>query len=386
MDVKKKPKIIISVDPIKYPLTGIGRYTLQLKIELQRLLDKNIYFHKGYSLTNKFEYEYSNNSKFNYLFKSIVKKNHFIYETYRILNSKLKSYSLIGEDNSLFHGTNFYLPKFNGKKVVSFHDLSVYNHENYHSPENISFHQKNQNFAIRNADAFITDSEFIKNELSEYFSIPNSKIYSIPLASSKNFYPRSEEELKDFLSKYHLIFKNYTLFVGTIEHRKNINGLLKAYKMLPKKIRFKYPLVLVGSKGWQSQSILLEISKCQKEGWLHYMNYVTDYDLSNLMAGAKVFVYPSFYEGFGLPVLEAMSSGVPVICSNTSSLGENFESVALTFNPKDIEKLSLLILEVLINEDLYKILIKKSLKHSKNYSWEKCAKSTFEVYKKVLKS
>lgn len=155
----------------------------------------------------------------------------------------------------------------------------------------------------------ITDSHYTRQELADYFAWPLERIHAVPLASSPEFHPRSPDALRETLARHGLEPGGYSLFVGTIEPRKNIEALLDAYGRLPLALRQRWPLILTGYHGWRSESIHSRIAQAQQQGWARYLGFAASEDLPLLFAGARLFTFPSHYEGFGLPVLEAMSSG-----------------------------------------------------------------------------
>jgi alpha-1,3-rhamnosyl/mannosyltransferase len=177
----------------------------------------------------------------------------------------------------------------------------------------------------------------------------------------------------------------YSLFVGTIEPRKNIETLLDAYSRLPLELRKRWPLVLTGYHGWRNESIHQRLESAKREGWAFYLGFVPSEDLPLLFAGARLFTFPSLYEGFGLPVLEAMSSGVPVVCSNSSSLPEVAGDAALMCDAKDTETLTDLIRRGLEDDAWRASAVEQGLLHAAGFSWERCALETLQVYQKVVK-
>ncbi|MCY1408045.1 D-inositol 3-phosphate glycosyltransferase [compost metagenome] len=289
-----------------------------------------------------------------------------------------------GLEDYLYHGPNFFIPPFPGRAVATFHDLSPFTWPGCHPPQRLRYLQKELKKTLTRADALITDSEYTRQELSRHFSWPLDRIHTVPLASSKDFHPRSIGSLQAPLARYDLRPAGYSLFVGTIEPRKNIDTLLSAYSRLPLGIRQQWPLVLTGYRGWQSGSIHELIEQAQREGWARYLGYASNEDLPLLYAGAQLFVFPSLYEGFGLPVLEAMSSGVPVICSNSSSLPEVAGPTALMCEALDVDALTALILRGLQDEDWRATAIPRGLNHAASFSWQHCAIQTLKVYQKVL--
>lgn len=282
----------------------------------------------------------------------------------------------------LYHGTNYDLPQFPGKKIVTIHDLSILTMPEFHPIERVNFLAKEIKRSIDNADAIITDSLFIKEEIVEHFKIDQKHIHVVNLAHSGEFFQRDELATLNTLNKYGLSHGQYTLYAGTIEPRKNISNLINSYSRLPQTIRSKYPLVLVGHKGWNNEGIFELIENAQKEGWLIYLGFVTEDDLPLLYSGARLFAFPSIYEGFGLPVLEAMASGVPVVSSNRSSLPEVCGDAALLCDPNDIEGLTAALLSGVTDENWRNAAINKGLTRAQSFSWARCGDETIDIYEK----
>lgn len=379
-------KVILSVEPIRFPLTGIGRYTLELAKALKEsksLEDLRLFG------TTRFVTEIPEAGEHGgrtHRVKGWIQKSRFASEAYRRILPAIKQRVLRDYQDFLFHSPNFYLPPFPGRSLTTFHDLSPFTWPECAPPERRRFMQKELLLAVQRADAFITDSEFNRQELAAYFSLPLSKIFTVPLAGSPEFHPRSNEEVRLPLARYELAPGRYSLYVGTIEPRKNLINLLVAYERLPLSLRQRYPLVLAGYYGWQSESIHAAIEKASRQGWARYLGFVPDADLPFLFAGARLFCFPSFYEGFGLPVLEAMSSGVQVVCSNASSLPEVAGSAALMADPEDVDTLSALISRGLEDEQWRSTARESGLTHARSFSWRNCARSTLEIYNRVLGS
>lgn len=237
---------------------------------------------------------------------------------------------------------------------------------------------------LKRADMLITDSEYTRREVAEYFGWPIEKIRAVPLACSGDFRPRSLPEIAPVLKRYDLNAEGYSLFVGTIEPRKNLGALLDAYGMLPLPVRRKWPLVLIGYHGWQNAELHARIQVATTEGWVRYLGFVEANELPLFYAGARLFVFPSLYEGFGLPVLEAMASGVPVVCSNSSSLPEVAGDAAAMCNPDDIDGLRGMIARGLEDESWRGEARQKGLVHAASFSWRRCAEETVEVYRQVM--
>lgn len=376
-------KVILSIEPVRFPLTGIGRYTYELARQLQESAEiTDLRFFAGRKFLPTLPLVEAQGGRQHKL-KQFVQGSYLASEAYRLLMPYLKAQALGSYDNYIYHGPNFFLPPFAGPKVATFHDLSPFTWTQCNTPQRIRYMQKELRKTLDTANALITDSEFTRQELANYFSWPIDKIHAVPLACGEEFHPRSIEELEPFLQLYGLKKGEYTLFVGTIEPRKNIIALLDAYAMLPLVIRQRWPLVLTGYQGWRSDAIHARIRKAESEGWAKYLGFLPAEQLPLLFAGARLFAFPSLYEGFGLPVLEAMASGVPVVCSNSSSLPEVVGDAALMAVAEDIYGLSKL-LERGLQDNIWRTYAQeRGLERAKGFSWASCAKQTTEVYSSI---
>jgi alpha-1,3-rhamnosyl/mannosyltransferase len=178
-----------------------------------------------------------------------------------------------------------------------------------------------------------------------------------------------------------LKFGSYSLFVGTIEPRKNLLNIIEAYGRLPEDLRSTYPFIVVGHPGWNSDSIHLKMRRAEKEGWLRYLGYTGENVLPHLYSGARCFLLPSTYEGFGLPILEAMASGIPVLTSPESAMEEVAGNAAHYCRADDIDSISEGIATVLSDEALREKMIRNSLARAKEFSWDKTIAKTIAAYR-----
>ena len=378
-------KVILSVDSIKFPLTGIGRYTYELAKQLQLQKDLELKLFANGTLVLGLSKHGEAKAKRNIVarLRMQLRKSNLVTRVYRTLVGIRSQIALRSHREAIFHGPGFYLPKFSGHSVATFHDLSIFTWAHCHPPERVRFMQRELKLTIQRASLLITDSEYTRQEIANYFGYPLDKIRTVPLACSPDFHPRDAIKTNSILNKFGLAHDGYTLYAGTIEPRKNIESLLDAYAMLPDVIRARWPLVLVGYRGWRSEVLHQRIEAAVTAGWVRYLGYVVNDDLPILFSGARLFVFPSHYEGFGLPVLEAMASGVPVVCSNSSSLPEVAGGAALMCDALDVDKLTQLIAFGLEDESWRVGAVAKGLAQSSKFSWERCAKETIEVYREL---
>lgn len=377
-------KVILSVEPVRFPLTGIGRYTYELAKGMQANADVGTL--KLFSGTRFLPGlpEPADNSGGAYSLKQLFQKSGLAMNAYQLLMLLLRKQALKGHDDFIYHGPNFFLPPFPGRKVATFHDLSPFKSAECFDPVKVKYLQREFRKTLDTADALITDSEYTRHELADFAGWPLEKIHAVPLAAGPEFRPRNAHEVQSVLEQYGLSYQGYSLFVGTIEPRKNIIGLLDSYELLPKTIRLKWPLILTGYQGWKSNDIHARIKNAEMQGWAKYLGFLPAEELPLLYAGARLFVFPSLYEGFGLPVLEALQSGVPVVCSNRASLPEVAGKSALLIEPDDVDGLADAIIQGLNDEQKRKSMIIASTQQARMFSWKLCVLKTARVYRELM--
>ena len=271
------------------------------------------------------------------------------------------------------------------KKVVIVHDLSFIYFPQYASPRNLRDNLKFVPRSLKQADHVITISKSSKKQIVEHYKTDPAKISIVlPAVDLEHFRPRLAAEVAKIRAKYKLP-KKYILYTGTLEPRKNLEGLMRAYTALGSEIKQQYGLVLAGGKGWQDQSISAMIEKLSAAGEnIKWTGYVPDADLPAIYSGASLFAWPSFYEGFGIPPLEAMACGVPVITSDNSSLPEAVGDAAITVKAEDTQSLVNEIERVLSDEKLVKSMRARGLAQAKKFTWEKSAQTLLSLLEKVV--
>lgn len=240
------------------------------------------------------------------------------------------------------------------------------------------YFQRNLKFA----DKIISVSHSTKKDLIRVYNVPESKIDVIHEAASEQFQPLHEREITIIKKKYQLP-DLFILYVGTIEPRKNIQLILHSFKEVTRK-NPEVKLVIAGGLGWKYQQTLTLIDTLNITNKVHLLGYVPESDLPALYNAAKVFVYPSAYEGFGLPPLEAMQCGTPVITSTSSSLPEVMGKEGMTVEPSDIAELNKYLLKILYNDNFYQSQKEYGIERAKMFSWKKAAEKTYQVYEDSL--
>jgi len=378
-------KLVLCVDPVKFPLTGVGRYTYELGRGLQQQQLDRLQFLRGYRVSSELpEPDAAQPMARTPAWKRRAQQSRLAVAAFSRVNSWLQSRALKGLEDYVYHGPNFYLPRFAGRSVATFHDLSCYLWPHCHPPERVRYMEAQIELALQRASALITDTEYTRQEVARYFAWPLERIHAIPLASAAEFHPRAPAQLQPLLAPLGLEAGGYTLYTGTVEPRKNIATLLDAYAQLAPTLRQHWPLVVAGYRGWNSEALHERLQQGQAEGWVRYLGYVDQGILPHLMAGARLFAYPSWYEGFGLPVLEAMASGVPVVCSNASTLPEVAGSAPLFHDPADADALRQ-VLQIGLHDEAWRAQARaEGLRQAGRYSWQRCAQQTLQVYRTVL--
>ncbi len=295
----------------------------------------------------------------------------------------------IGRGCDVFHSTFAALPGYSAP-VLSF--LSIYDiipvlHPQYFWKDFDKEFREILASVRPEQDFVLTISESSKNDICEYLGMAEERVFvTYPAAAADLYHPEPDRvKIRRVLDRYGIAEAGYVLSLATLEHRKNLRATIEGYRRLvaehPQDAR---SLVLVGARGWKVERVLTQIQEDEMlRDRVVMTGYVRDEDLSSLYSGAAVFVYPSLYEGFGLPPLEAMCCGVPVITSNTSSLPEVVGSAGITVAPDDMDALADALLRVLGESDVAQELAARGLERARQFSWEQCAKATMAAYQQA---
>ena len=285
----------------------------------------------------------------------------------------------------LFWGPSFSLPFFLPcPGVVTIYDVAFLHLPLSYDRITRWFHQIVTPSSARRAQAILTISECSKNDIQTHMAVPEKRIHVIQLACSQQFRPTPQtgREQADVLQKYG-IRSPFWLTVSQISPRKNLSHLVRVYASLLRERRVSQQLVLVGKNGWLFEDVYAVVRDEGVENDVVFTKAVSDPDLVVLYNAAELFLYPSLYEGFGLPVLEAMSCGVPVITSNTSSLPEVIGDAGVMLPPTDIQAWVDAICELSSNPESREILRKHGSKRAEQFNWERSAQSMLEIFRKV---
>jgi glycosyltransferase involved in cell wall biosynthesis len=232
----------------------------------------------------------------------------------------------------------------------------------------------------RQAKAIITPSEQIKSEVCQHLKIRPEKVFATPLAPRSIFEPASQAETVETRRRLG-INDEFLLFVGTIEPRKNVATLISAFEEILRTTDLRPQLVVAGQIGWKSDELLSRLERSPAREHIKRIGFISDEDLRALYSSCSAFVYPSLYEGFGLPPLEAMACGAPVVASRVPSINESVARVTSATDHKDLTRI---VVELLSDQQLRRSLSERGIKHARLFSWARTAALTREAYAQAL--
>ncbi len=348
---------------------GIGEYAYELLKQFQKINTQSIKFEVYLKIPPRSEMPPPTS---NFRYKIITPRKMWTQFTLPIS-------LFLGKKPDVFFTPSHYAPRFSPvPTVISVMDLSFIRFPDLFAKKDLYQLKNWTSYSVKNAKKVLTISEFSKNDIiNEYKKEKNDVIVTYP-GIKPNLDLKRKENMND-LSKKFGINKEYILFVGTLQPRKNIERLIEVFSKIDKDML----LIIVGKKGWLYEDILKAPEKFGVSDKVKFLDFVEDSELPLLYKNALCFVLPSLYEGFGLPVLEAMKNGCPVITSNVSSLPEAGGDAAMYFNPEDSEDIAKAIKKVVNDKNLREEMVKKGFLQVKKFSWEKTAKQTLKVLEEV---
>lgn len=360
-----------------YRSTGIGTYTYQLIYNLN-LIDKL----NEYLLFCPGEEVAFVNTDGNFNINIVGERNDRFWEQVHIPN-RIREYSL-----DMYHvpQNGIGLPtRKESAFVVTIHDLIPYTMPETVGPSYLKIFREEMPYIIEHSDAIITVSQYSKNDIMKIFNVPEEKIYVTYLAAEEIYFPLNHKKCKEYLSEKYQISDDFILYLGGFSPRKNIGSLIKAYKEIYKDMTAKVKLAIIGKPGREFDVLVKQVQEEQIEENVIFVGFVPVEDLPYFYNSAKVFVYPSFYEGFGLPPLEAMACGTPVITSNVTSIPEIVAESAITIDPHDHLSLAEAILRLIEDPYLAHEYRLKGLERASLFSWRKTAVNTLRVYEQIVR-
>lgn len=369
-------KIVVNTVPLLSPLTGIGKYTWEICRAMERVAAENDYtYYYGYYSPRLFCAGQGGLSVATV--KDVIKNIPYMGRTLRLLKG-------VGARLGRRHFDVYFEPNFvplqipATKTVVAVPDLSPFLHPEWHRREMVEYFRDNFSKNIGRAGQIIAISDFIRDSAIHEFGFAADRITTIHLGYDREvFFRQNAAALPEIKQKYQLP-ERFILSVGSIEPRKNLLRLIKAYQQLPASLRSEVKLVLVGFRGWDNAEVMALLKTLKED--VSYLGYVAETDLAGLYNLAELFVYPTLYEGFGLPPLEAMACGCPVMVSNVASLPEVCGEAAQYVNPLDVEEMGHQMRRLLGDETGLARMSQLGQEQASRFSWEKAAREHLQVF------
>lgn len=371
MDVKKKNCVIDALSLLA-PMTGVSRFTYEIckrldrpeNLQDDRLLDYTFFY--GYpSRTLRHPQQENRESdtasslarriRNKTALKSVVRKG------VDLSAMLLPKFDVYWEPNHLL------LPVRSRRIILTAHDISCHIHPEWHPAERVENFRRRFETSLRRADVIVTDAETVRSEIIETVGVDADRIVSIaPGVDHDTFRPLDAETCAP-IRRRHSLPERFVLFVGSLEPRKNLRRLLEAYASIPESLRCDTPLVIAGFSGWKNEDLFSIFNHMRDSVFL--LGHISEEDLAGLYNLATVFVYPSLYEGFGLPPLEAMACGAPVVTSDIPVLRETCGEAALFTHPEDTDSIATGIRMLLCDEKKRRDLSRLGTEHAARYSW-----------------
>jgi glycosyltransferase involved in cell wall biosynthesis len=389
-------KLIINAESLAPPRTGIGLYTSNLLRQFSPRLpaaDLQIFYQRklwpaaeGLAHCDQLQADHSErHERIKTALYQLAGRTYLPYRYYQFRNQRaFRHHTRTVDAHTLYHEPNFIVKPFDGPAVTTVHDLSFLHYPEFHPAARVRFLERHLPASLHRADHVITVSELVRQELIETFNLAADKVSAIHLGVADGFHQPDPDQMADTLARYDLNADRYLLCVATLEPRKNLVTLIEAWKGLPDAIRQHYPLIIAGSRGWHTGQIdqLLR----QSQGGIRFLGYVPRADLAGLYGGATVFAFPSVYEGFGLPVLEAMASGAAVLTGQDTAMAE-FAGTAVAVTDVGQPQSLRAAIEALIEDNPTRLALKQAGQaRARELTWEACADKHWAIYRQLVDS
>lgn len=375
-------RIVFNARILQTPRTGIGHYLCELVTALSVFDDIEINLFDGKQWrTNLPPPRQSVQSM---RLTQVKQRIPFAYALRRRREQYFFDRGLRDQPVDIYHDPSLWPLHFDGPTVMTVHDLTHLEYPETQPIDRLREINKRLPASLERVAHILVDSQFIANELTRYYSVPPTRISVAPLGCAPRFHLRDHHTLQQPLRPLGIEPDGYVLCVGTLEPRKNLVLALRAHALLPHDLRSRFPLLIVGMSGWKMNHISHELDQALRSGHVRLLGYQTDDQVAVLTAGARVMLFPSRYEGFGLPVLEAMASGTPVMLAKQAAMPEVAGDAGI-YVPLDDEVAWAASLQQLLTDKTQRDLFRqRGLQRALQFSWRHCANITSDVYRQVL--
>jgi O-antigen biosynthesis alpha-1,3-rhamnosyltransferase len=373
-------RIALNAGILRAPRTGIGQYLVELVQALAADPEIELALFNGWNWQTELPAAaLPGYSRVSGLIKRCVPN---AYALRRLIEQQRFSRGSAGVD--LYHDPSLWPFEFDGPMVMTLHDLTHVHFPETQPADRLLEIERHAARSVVRAQRILVDSAFIGDEVCRHYGVPAERVVVAPLGCAARFHPRTAAQLAAPLQTLDLQPGGYLLCVGTLEPRKNLQLALRAYELLPAALREQYPLVIVGMPGWRPEQLAAPLQRALTSGQVRLLGYQSDTLLAELLSGARLLLFPSLYEGFGLPVLEAMASGTPVILSRSSALPEVAGDAGSYIDAQDERGCAEAIQQLIDDQPEWQRRRELGLQRAKEFSWQRCAAITAGVYRQVL--
>ncbi|MCG6577257.1 glycosyltransferase family 1 protein [Pseudomonas sp. AF32] len=373
-------RIALNAQILRGPRTGIGHYVAELATALAREPDVQLSLFHGWGWSSQLpQATLPGYSRLAPLLRQVPGA----YRARRWMEQRRFDRRRSGAID-LYHEPSLWPLAFEGPTVMTLHDLTHLRYPDTQPPARLREIERRLDQAVQEAQLILTDSQFIADEAQRYFGLPAERLRVAPLGVAARFHPRSPKTVDPVLKAHGLEAGRYFICVGTLEPRKNLSLALRAHAGLPESIRQAFPLFIVGMSGWQHTQLNDELKSAMASGHVCLAGYLPDEQVAHLLSGARALLFPSLYEGFGLPVLEAMASGTPVITTRCSAMPEVAASAGNYCQPDDPQGMRDAMCRLIEDRLHWQACREAGLQQAALFSWERCAKVTVHAYHQVL--
>lgn len=390
-------KVIICAKPLRGSLSGIGRYTYCLvkSLEAQGRPEELVLFRRGKFLPVEHMEQILSPKpdpgdprpkvSLAARLRQVAIRNVALVRAVNATSAQLNRWALRHcNAQDIFHSTNYGLPPFRGKKVVTIADLSTLRFPESHPAARVNLVNRQLQDAVDSAAHIITISEFVKKEITAHYRLDPDRVSTTYLGADDSIGPVSIDEFAPIATSLGIEYKQYFLFISTIEPRKNLDRLLDAFvEYTEQQGSNTMPLVIAGAPGWKSDAIHGRIRELEYSNAVKYLGYVDQAMVPLLVGGARALLYPSLYEGFGLPVIEAMKSDTAVMTSRDSAMSEIAGDAAALVSPVDVESMAGAIVRLATDDTYNAGLVSRGRERAARFTWAHCARDTLAAYEKA---